>query len=150
MLHSRCRWGFLNGYFVVDRLPGGRGDKPFVFRIISPTQPTAREIAAPSEEDMLQWIQCIRECSCNAERAVCWPLCLYWPNAHVHQIAPIQVRTDHFTNIFGWPQIFSCMLLIYSFQLRSAFYPWYHKLVFQFHFNFAVSWIWCWPVTLTF
>jgi len=54
----------------VDRLPGGRGDKPYVFRIISPTQPTAREIAASSEEDMLQWIQCIRECSCNAERAV--------------------------------------------------------------------------------
>jgi len=58
-------------YSDVDRLPGGRGDKPFVFRIISPTQPTAREIAASTEEDMLLWIQCIRECSCNAERAVC-------------------------------------------------------------------------------
>lgn len=58
-------------FFVVDRLPGGRGDKPYVFRIISPTQPTAREIAAASEEDMLQWIQSIRECSSNAERAVC-------------------------------------------------------------------------------
>ena len=54
----------------VDRLPGGRGDKLYVFRIISPMQPTAREIAASSEEEMLQWIQCIRECSCNAERAV--------------------------------------------------------------------------------
>jgi len=59
---------------VVDRLPGGRGDKPYVFRIISPTQPTALEIAASSEEDMLQWIQSIRECSCNAERAVCLQL----------------------------------------------------------------------------
>ena len=56
---------------IVDRLPGGRGDRPYIFRIISPTQPTAREIAASSEEEMLQWIQCIRECSSNAERAVC-------------------------------------------------------------------------------
>jgi len=62
-----------NVYPGIDRLPGGRGDKPFVFRIISPTQPTAREIAASYEEDMLQWIQCIRECSCNAERAVSLP-----------------------------------------------------------------------------
>lgn len=61
---------------IVDRLPGGRGDKPYVFRIISPIQPTAREIAASSEEDMLQWIQCIRECSCNAERVVCLQLLL--------------------------------------------------------------------------
>ena len=53
-----------------DRLPGGRGDRAFVFRIISPSQPTAKEIAASSEDEMTQWIQCIRECSCNAERVV--------------------------------------------------------------------------------
>ena len=68
---SHTHANIVDVYAVVDRLPGGRGDKPYVFRIISPIQPTAREIAASSEEDMLQWIQCIRECSCNAERAVC-------------------------------------------------------------------------------
>jgi len=74
-------------YSDIDRLPGGRGDKPFVFRIISPTQPTAREIAASSEEDMLQWIQCIRECSCNAERAVRWLLSLL-PMLHLFSTYP--------------------------------------------------------------
>lgn len=52
-----------------DRLPGRRGDRQYIFRIISPACPPT-EIAASSEDEMQHWIASIRDCSNNAEKVV--------------------------------------------------------------------------------
>ncbi|XP_074646958.1 1-phosphatidylinositol 4,5-bisphosphate phosphodiesterase gamma-1-like isoform X2 [Tubulanus polymorphus] len=53
---------------AVERI-GRRGDKEFVFRIVSPASPFSEEleIATDSAEDLLDWIQIIRECSIAGE-----------------------------------------------------------------------------------
>ncbi len=54
----------------VDRWMAGQSSQSFIFRIVSPAS-TPMEIAAESEEDLLDWMRCIRECTNMAEQKVC-------------------------------------------------------------------------------
>ncbi|XP_013381403.1 1-phosphatidylinositol 4,5-bisphosphate phosphodiesterase gamma-1 [Lingula anatina] len=50
---------------IVDKIEGGKGSKQYVFRVISNGTPL--EIAASSEEDMLDWMKAIKDCANMAE-----------------------------------------------------------------------------------
>ncbi|XP_002742254.1 1-phosphatidylinositol 4,5-bisphosphate phosphodiesterase gamma-1-like [Saccoglossus kowalevskii] len=44
----------------IDIIPGGKGERRYVFRIMSPSQPIPLEVAADSEEEALSWQNSIR------------------------------------------------------------------------------------------
>jgi len=60
-------------------------------------------------------------------------------------------RSDHFTDIFSQPSTFRLLLLIYSFQFRSAFQPRRRDWFFRIRFHFSVSRLrFLHPVTVNF
>jgi len=46
----------------LDRILGGKGNQPFIFRIFS-SQSVVLEIASPTEDLLLEWMKCIRNCT---------------------------------------------------------------------------------------
>jgi len=71
----------------------------------------------------------------------------YHSRAHPH--------TYHFSNMFGWPCIYGRLLLIYSFQFRSACYPrcrnWFFRSSLSLFSQFLTLSLTCdlWPSNLT-
>ena len=54
----------------LDRIMGGRGDRQFVFRIWGHGQRDPLEIAADSDQELIDWMHFIRECANNEEAKV--------------------------------------------------------------------------------
>lgn len=56
-------------FSLTDRIFGNRGGKQFIFRILSPEKPPL-EVATATEDDMLEWMQEIRNCTRAADDKV--------------------------------------------------------------------------------
>lgn len=52
-------------------MAGGRDNQVYMFRIINPqSRPSLLEVATESEEDLQDWMKCIRDCTNRAATQV--------------------------------------------------------------------------------